>query len=178
MQTSVNTASPRLELPRRAMLAGMVRSAGLAALAAGGGSSLWAVPASLSAAEPAPPAPEAPAAETTIPYADVDLCGDWTYGYWKSSCTSHNGKLRAVITCCGPNRYECRFSGTFMKVVPFRYTVPLVVTARGDGIVSFRASKKIPLFGGVFTACGHATQCRFHADYSADNDRGVFVMSR
>lgn len=178
MQNSLNTASPKVEFPRRAMLAGLVRSAGFAALAAGGGSMLWAIPSPLSAADPVAPAAEAPAAGVTIPYADVDLCGDWTCGYWKSSCTTHHGKLRAVISCCGPNRYECRFSGTFMKVVLFRYTVPLVVTARGDGIVYFRASKKIPLFGGVFTACGHATACHFHADYSADKDRGVFVMSR
>lgn len=120
-----------------------------------------------------PPEPERPA-----PPAPAELCGDWTCGTWHSACTGHAGKLRARIAKAGCDRYSCTFSGTFLKLVPFRYTVELIVTGRGDGIVLFRANRNLPLFGGEFSCCGSATSCRFRADYRAPNDRGTFEMTR
>jgi len=108
----------------------------------------------------------------------VDITGRWDCGYWKSHCNSHHGKLRADISRCADGNYRCTFSGTFFQVIPFRYTATLIVTGHGDGSVHFRASRNMPMFGGMFTMCGHATACRFTANYSSKKDRGVFVLSR
>jgi hypothetical protein len=107
-----------------------------------------------------------------------DISGCWNCGSWLSCCTGHKGTLRAVIRRCDSSHYECTFSGTFFKVIPFRYTVTLHVTGVGDGIVYFRASRKIPLFGGSFSCTGYATACKFHANYCSPKDRGTFDMSR
>ncbi|HEX6985031.1 MAG TPA: hypothetical protein VF170_06620 [Planctomycetaceae bacterium] len=107
-----------------------------------------------------------------------DLSGDWDSGSWTSATTGHTGKLRATLTRCGANRYRCTFCGTFWKVVPFRYTVPLHVTGCRDGVVYFRASKTLPLCGGTFTCSGCATSRTLRANFSAQDDRGTFVMSR
>ncbi|MGC3969901.1 MAG: hypothetical protein QM775_22005 [Pirellulales bacterium] len=107
-----------------------------------------------------------------------DITGCWNCGSWLSCCTGHKGTLRAVIRRCDASHYECTFSGTFMKVIPFRYTVTLHVTSVGDGIVYFRALRKIPLFGGMFCCNGYATACKFHATYTSPKDRGTFDMSR
>ncbi|MCE9605478.1 MAG: hypothetical protein K8U03_11325 [Planctomycetia bacterium] len=117
------------------------------------------------------------AADAPTVVARPNITGCWTCGSWVSCCTGHKGTLRATITCCG-NNYECQFSGTFMKVIPFRYTVTLQTTSVGNGIVYFRASKQIPLFGGSFNCSGWATASKFHANYTSPKDRGTFDMSR
>lgn len=115
-------------------------------------------------------------AESMAP-CGADITGCWDCGSWKSFCNSHHGKLRARIEKCGC-KYECHFSGTFFKIIAFRYTVDLETTGVGDGIVYFRASKNIPFFGGTFSCCGWATNCKFHATYQSKKDRGTFDMSR
>jgi hypothetical protein len=107
-----------------------------------------------------------------------NLCGRWTCGSWHSHCNSHHGKLRATISRTCNGNYECTFSGTFFGFVPFRYTATLIVTGCGDGVVYFRSSRNLPLFGGTFSMCGSATACKFTANYTSPKDRGVFTMSR
>ncbi|MBL8825833.1 MAG: hypothetical protein JNM18_02530 [Planctomycetaceae bacterium] len=107
----------------------------------------------------------------------ADITGCWECGSWRSYCTGHHGKLRARIVRCGCE-YECHFSGTFFKFIAFRYSVTLQTTGVGDGVVYFRASKNIPFFGGSFDTCGHATNCKFVANYTSKKDRGLFEMSR
>lgn len=106
-----------------------------------------------------------------------DLSGCWNCGYWKSHCNTHHGNLRAVFCKCGCN-YEVTWSGTFFKVIPFRYTQTLYVTGCKDGTVFFRASRNLPMFGGTFCMNGSATACKFTAHYTSPKDRGVFVLSR
>ncbi|MBL9091307.1 MAG: hypothetical protein JNL96_08795 [Planctomycetaceae bacterium] len=107
-----------------------------------------------------------------------DITGCWPCGSWTSHCTGHQGKLRATITCCDGSHYKCTFSGTFFKVIPFRYTVTLCVTRVDNGVVYFTASRNIPLFGGTYSMNGYATACKFHANYCSPKDRGTFSMSR
>lgn len=108
----------------------------------------------------------------------VNLCGEWNCGYWKSFCNSHHGKLRACFERCDACHYRVTFSGTFLKLVPFRYTQTLTITGYSDDRVHLTASRSIPLFGGSFTMCGSATSCNFSANYCSKKDRGVFVLSR
>lgn len=151
-------------LSRRAMLSRMF---GVGAAVAGlsfGGLVLGGATTALGADEP-------------VVQSRPNICGCWDCGSWLSCCTGHKGSLRANISCCGGN-YECTFSGTFMKLIPFRYTVTLQTAAVGNGIVYFRASRQIPLFGGSFNCSGWATATKFHANYTSPKDRGSFDMSR
>lgn len=118
------------------------------------------------------------AATTQAAECGPDISGCWNCGSWHSCCTGHKGNLRAVIRRCDASHYECTFSGTFFKVIPFRYTVTLQVTRVEAGVVYFRASRNIPLFGGSFNCSGYATACKFHANYCSPKDRGTFTMSR
>lgn len=108
----------------------------------------------------------------------VNLCGDWNCGYWKSYCNTHHGKLRAHFERCDACHYRVTFSGTFFKLVPFRYSQTLTITGYGEDRVYLSATRNIPLFGGSFTMCGSATNCNFSANYCSKKDRGVFVLSR
>ena len=107
----------------------------------------------------------------------VDITGCWS-GCWKSFCNGHTGKLNARIVKCDACHYKCTFSGTFFKVVPFVYTATLTVTGYGDGVVYFRSSRNMPMFGGEFSMCGNASGCKFTANYRSPKDRGVFSMTR
>lgn len=106
-----------------------------------------------------------------------NILGCWECGSWLSCCNGHKGTLRATICACGGN-YECTFSGTFMKVIPFRYKATLITTGVGNGIVYFRASRQIPMFGGSFNMSGWATANKLHANYTSPKDRGTFDLSR
>jgi len=117
------------------------------------------------------------AAEEPAVAVRPNILGCWNCGSWLSCCTGHKGTLRATICACGGN-YECTFSGTFMKVIPFRYKATLQTTAIGNGIVYFRASRQIPMFGGSFNMSGWATATKFHATYTSPKDRGTFDLSR
>lgn len=117
------------------------------------------------------------AADEPVGQVRPNILGCWDCGSWLSCCTGHKGTLRATICACGGN-YECTFSGTFMKVIPFRYKATLQTTAVGNGIVYFRASRQIPMFGGSFNMNGWATANKFHATYTSPKDRGSFDLSR
>ncbi len=116
-------------------------------------------------------------AEPDAAPSGADISGCWTCGSWLSCCNGHHGKLRAKIVPCGCH-YQCQFSGTFFKIIGFRYSVNLEPYQIDDGIVYFRASKNIPVFGGTFSCCGYATNCKFHATYQSKKDHGTFDMSR
>jgi hypothetical protein len=117
------------------------------------------------------------AADEPVVAVRPNILGCWDCGSWLSCCTGHKGTLRATICSCGGN-YECTFSGTFMKVIPFRYKATLITTGVGNGIVYFRASRQIPMFGGSFNMTGWATATKLHANYTSPKDRGTFDLSR
>jgi hypothetical protein len=107
----------------------------------------------------------------------IDVSGRWTCGTWRSFCTGHHGRLKGVLVRNCNGDYDCRFSGTFAKIVPFLYRVTLNVVECRDGVVYFRGSKRLPLLG-TFCYHGHATCCSFQFNYTTKKDRGVFQMSR
>ncbi len=108
-----------------------------------------------------------------------DLTGCWE-GEWRSCGTGHHGSLKAVITrkCGCSNVYHARFHATFLKVIPFEYSIPLTVVVE-DGVTHFRGSAKLSkLAGGTYRATGTADGCSFRARYCADSDHGTFTMTR
>jgi hypothetical protein len=107
-----------------------------------------------------------------------DLSGCWE-GEWHSCPTGHHGTLKAVITRCGcSNVYDARFHATFLKVIPFEYSIPLTTVVE-DGVTHFRGSARLPkIAGGTYRTTGTADGCRFHARYCADKDHGTFTLTR
>ena len=107
----------------------------------------------------------------------TDLTGCWV-GSWESCTSGHAGPLRGTFTRCGETEYRVTFTGRFLKVIPFRYTVTLtVVEDRGDELVLAGTSYLGRLFG-TFSYRATATDGRFTADYSSKKDDGTFRMTR
>ena len=107
----------------------------------------------------------------------TDLTGCWT-GSWESCTSGHSGPLNAMFTRCGDTEYRVKFTGRFLKVIPFRYTVTLtVVEERGDELILEGSSYLGRLFG-TFSYRATATDGRFTADYTSKKDDGTFRMTR
>jgi hypothetical protein len=107
------------------------------------------------------------------------MTGCWPCGSWQSYCTGHHGNLHGSIVQCDATHFECHFAGSFAKVIPFRYSVVLTVTGEKDGVVYFQGQKYLGrLAGGNYYFNGWATANQFHAGYTADKDKGEFVMNR
>lgn len=104
----------------------------------------------------------------------TDLSGKWK-GRWLSEKSNHQGRLRAKFVRRG-DQYRATFSGTFMRILPFRYAVKLQAFEQ-DGTVYLSGSKRLPMFG-VFHFDGQADDSHFHAFYRSRNDHGVFELSR
>jgi hypothetical protein len=108
--------------------------------------------------------------------AATDLSGCWE-GYWKSCSTGHHGKLRATICKVSETQYSARFSGTFFRLIPFRYSTML--NASDDGkTVTLTGSSYLGRLMGTFHYDGTADHCNFDMTYNSCKDHGVFKMSR
>jgi hypothetical protein len=106
----------------------------------------------------------------------TDLSGCWE-GCWRSCTTGHHGALRATISKLDDSRYCARFSGTFFKIVPFRYTTVLDAVDNGE-TVTLGGSSYLGRLMGTFCYDGSATECQFHMNYRSRKDCGIFEMSR
>ncbi len=114
---------------------------------------------------------------TTATALCTDLTGCWS-GSWESCTSGHSGPLFATFTRCGETEYRVKFTGRFLKVIPFRYTVTLtVIEDRGDELILAGSSYLGRLFG-TFAYRATATGGRFIADYSSKKDDGTFRLSR
>lgn len=106
----------------------------------------------------------------------ADLSGCWE-GCWKSCATGHHGKLRATICKVDDSRYCARFSGTFFRVIPFRYATMLAASDDGKS-VTLSGSSYLGRLMGTFHYDGSADDCNFTMNYSSCKDHGVFRMAR
>ncbi|MEZ5945023.1 MAG: hypothetical protein R3C18_26860 [Planctomycetaceae bacterium] len=99
-------------------------------------------------------------------------------GTWSSNCNGHHGLLSAHVRPQSCNTYRVRFSGTFLGVVPFMYSVPMTATGNtADGGTALYGESKLPLFGD-FKCYGNMNGNCFTARYISGRDQGQFVMQR
>jgi hypothetical protein len=103
-------------------------------------------------------------------------CGKWS-GRWCSTSNGRSGRLTARVEQVDVSTYQVRFTGTFMKVIPFTYSVPMTVTAVGDGRTHLSGQSRLPMFGN-FCCNAEITACDFVASYSSEKDSGQFILSR
>lgn len=117
------------------------------------------------------------AAVAASPVDAVDLSGCWT-GSWQSCSTGHSGALRATFTRCGEGRYRADFSGSFFRILPFRYSVVLDVVDDTDECVTLAGSSYLGRLFGTFRYTATADGCTFTARYTSAKDAGRFDLRR
>lgn len=104
-------------------------------------------------------------------------CGKWS-GRWTSTSNGRGGRLSARISQEDASTYHVRFTGTFFKVIPFTYAVPMTVTGvDADGTIHLSGQAQLPMFG-QFCCNANVTACDFVASYSSSKDQGQFNLSR
>lgn len=107
----------------------------------------------------------------------TDLSGAWS-GYWVDGNSGHSGPLRATFCQCADGRYRAVFTGRFWKVIPFRYSVVLDVTAQDGDKLILSGESHLGLLFGTFTYDARADATDFVADYSSRRYHGQFVLRR
>ncbi|MFM8890678.1 MAG: hypothetical protein ACKOTB_03470 [Planctomycetia bacterium] len=107
----------------------------------------------------------------------TDLSGRWV-GSWESGTSGHKGPLFATFTRCGEGEYRVKFTGRFLKVVPFRYSVTLTVVEDHGDSVTLAGSSYLGRLFGTFSYQATADGCSFRADYSSAKDSGTFRLTR
>lgn len=125
------------------------------------------------AEEPAAAAPVAVAEAVPVP----DLTGSWS-GRWVSCTNGHNGPMNATFCRLNATQYEVRFNGRFFKLIPFKYTAVLNVTAVEPGRVYLTGSHRLGPVLGTFSYNAWATDSQFVAGYASEKDQGQFIMNR
>lgn len=106
-----------------------------------------------------------------------NLAGLWE-GSWESDYNGHNGKLRAIVTPCGPGKYRAHYHATFAMVIPYAYETVHNASTQGN-VTYFSGVQDLgPLAGGVYHYNGYADGSTFVASYRADKDHGTFRMQR
>ncbi|MGE3317030.1 MAG: hypothetical protein AB7O26_18090 [Planctomycetaceae bacterium] len=104
-------------------------------------------------------------------------CGKYR-GRWCSTTNGRGGRLTARVEQTDASTYQVRFTGTFFKVIPFTYSVPMTVTAvDAEGRTHLSGQSKLPMFGN-FCCNAQVTGCDFVASYSSERDSGQFILSK
>ncbi len=105
-----------------------------------------------------------------------DLSGHWK-GHWESCSSGHKGPLQATFCKVDETHYRVHFRGRFLKIVPFRYTVTLMVNGQQGEKVILDGESHLFLFG-TFSYHAEATDKEFCATYCSRRDQGKFEMKR
>ncbi len=113
-----------------------------------------------------------------IPQMSVadQLGGRWR-GNWESQNTGHRGRLGAKFRRVDSTHVRAKFTGTFAKVIPFRYRPLLDIVYEEPGLMILQGNKKLPL-GGNFEYNATVTGNQFSATYRSRRDNGVWQMRR
>ena len=103
--------------------------------------------------------------------------GCWE-GSWLSCKTGHHGKLRATFCRLDDNRVEATFSGSFAKILPFRYRAVLDVVEEVPGKIKLRGSQRLGPVMGTFSYEATIEGDRFEATYQSRRDCGKWTLSQ
>ena len=121
------------------------------------------------------PAPEKNSS-TQVEKVDL-LAGCWS-GSWLSCKNGHNGKLRASFCRINDTQVQAMFTGSFAKILPFRYKAVLDIVHEEDGVIQLRGSQRLGPIMGTFCYEATITGDQFKATYSSKRDCGQWNMKR
>lgn len=112
----------------------------------------------------------------TAPAVGQDLAGQWS-GYWQSDANGHQGCIRATFCQISACQVEAKFSGTFAKILPFRYRTRLNIVHQEPGMMLLSGSRRLP-FSGEFRYDVEIRDGQFLGTFSSPRNSGTWVMSR
>ena len=107
---------------------------------------------------------------------DFELAGQWK-GSWKSCKSGHHGKLNAQFCRIDETHVQAKFTGSFAKVIPFRYRPILTIVQEESDYMILEGNKKLPLVGNFYYSAT-VSEAGFSATYRSRRDQGVWQMSR
>lgn len=105
-----------------------------------------------------------------------DLSGRWRGG-WQSVQSGHRGRLSAKFRRIDSTHVRAKFTGTFAKIIPFRYRPVLDIVYEEPGLMILQGNKRLPL-GGNFQYDATVYGRQFSATYRSRRDNGVWQMRR
>lgn len=105
------------------------------------------------------------------------LAGNWT-GSWVSCKNGHHGKLRATFCRINDTQVQAVFTGSFARILPFRYKATLTIVHEEPGLIRLRGSQRLGPIMGTFCYEATITGDRFDATYSSRRDCGQWTMTR
>lgn len=115
-----------------------------------------------------------------VPSDSADgVIGRWD-GSWKSYRTERQGHLRCIISRQAEGRYVARYQATVRRWWSrhYEYTVLMKAEPGGDGRI-LKGSRDFGwAAGGIFHYRGEIDGDVFKCLYSAEEDRGVFELTR
>ncbi len=86
--------------------------------------------------------------------------------------------MRVVIREQNDGRYQARFSGRFLVVIPFMYRATLVPSSDPYGNTVLDANKRLGLGMGSYTMRTTVVGNQLQGSFSAARDRGSVTMRR
>ncbi len=107
---------------------------------------------------------------------DFELAGQWK-GSWKSCKSGHHGKLNAQFCRIDETHVQAKFTGSFAKVIPFRYRPILTIVQEESDYMILEGNKKLPLVGNFYYSAT-VSEAGFSATYRSRRDQGVWQMSQ
>jgi len=107
---------------------------------------------------------------------DFEIAGQWN-GSWKSCKSGHRGKLNAQFCRLDETHVQAKFTGSFAKVIPFRYRPVLTIVHEESDLMILEGSKKLPLVGNFYYSAT-VSENSFSATYRSRRDQGVWQMNR
>ena len=107
---------------------------------------------------------------------DFELAGQWK-GSWKSCKSGHHGKLNAQFCRIDETHVQAKFTGSFAKVIPFRYRPILTIVQEESDYMLPEGNKKLPLVGNFYYSAT-VSEAGFSATYRSRRDQGVWQMSQ
>lgn len=105
-----------------------------------------------------------------------ELGGQWQGG-WRSCANGHKGRLNASFCRIDSTHVRAKFTGTFAKVLPFRYRPVLDIVHEEPGLIVLQGNKKLPVVGN-FQYNATISGNQFSATYRSKRDNGVWQMRR
>ena len=107
---------------------------------------------------------------------EFEIAGQWN-GSWKSCKSGHHGKLNAQFCRLDETHVQAKFTGSFAKVIPFRYRPVLTIVHDEPNLMILKGNKKLPLVGNFYYSAT-ISESGFSATYRSRRDQGVWQMSR
>ena len=99
-------------------------------------------------------------------------------GSWQSFRTGHHGRMRGRFVQINPNQVRATFTGTFAKIIPFRYATRLNIAHQDANTIVLSGSKRLGPIMGSFQYQAVITPNEVISTYRSRRDFGRWHLRR